>query len=63
MQITVEQEHGNVKAVKIEYTPVEALVVNYALRRHADADDINPIDRDIARRMLEVQPTFKEIEE
>lgn len=61
MKLIVERTAETVKAVKIEYTPVEALVINHAMRRYATDEEVNEKDREIMERMLSVEPTFKEV--
>ncbi len=63
MKLIVEQENENVKAIKIEYTPVEALVINHAMRRYACDDEVNEKDKAIMERMLDVKPIFVDVTE
>lgn len=63
MKLIVEQENENVKAIKIEYTPAEALVINHAMRRYACDDEINEIDRTIMEQMLDLKPIFVDVAE
>ena len=65
MKLIVEQENENVKAIKIEYTPAEALVINHAMRRYAYAsgNEVNEKDRIIMEQMLEVKPIFVDVAE
>ena len=63
MKLIVEQENKNVKAIKIEYTPAEALVINQAMRRYTCDKEVNEEDRAIMERMLEVEPLFVDVAE
>jgi hypothetical protein len=63
MKLIVEQENENVKAIKIEYTPAEALIINHAMRRYACDDEINEKDRSIMEQMLDVKPIFVDVAE
>ena len=62
MKLIVKEKDRCVEAVKIECTPTEALVLNQAMRIYADnnTQDIHDIDRDLMKRMLEVEPIFEE---
>ena len=53
MKITVNTQTDYVKSILVEYTPTEALVVNQALRRYANDDNVNVEDRLLARLMIE----------
>lgn len=63
MKLTVKTQGSIVKAIKIEYTPAEALVINHAMRRYSEDEDVNETDRAIMRQMLEVEPTYSEADE
>lgn len=63
MKLIVEEKDGCVEAVMIECTTTEALVLNQAMRLYIESDYVHEIDRDIMRRMLEVEPTFEEVSE
>ena len=60
MKLIVETDHDIVKAVKIEYTPEEALIINQAMRRYACDEEVNKVDREIMAQMLDVKPIFVE---
>lgn len=60
MKIVVNTKNDCVKSVTIEYTPIEALVINHAMRRYSSDEDVNEKDRQIMNQMLEVEPTFSE---
>lgn len=62
MKLIVKEKDGCVEGVKIEYTTTEYLVLNQAMKKYVDNGEINDIDRDIMRRMLEVEPIFEEAE-
>lgn len=61
MKEIIKQKDGCTVAVKIECTTTEAIVLNDAMRKYVDNDEINGIDRGIIRRMLEVKPIFEEV--
>lgn len=63
MKLIVEEKDGCAERVKIEYTTREALVLNQAMRLYVENDYVNEKERDIMRKMLEVEPIFKEVEE
>ncbi len=58
MKLIVEGQGEIVKAIKIEYTPTEALIINHAMRRYACDEEVNATDREIMEQMLEVEPIF-----
>ena len=60
MKLMVEKQGEIVKAIKVEYTPAEALIINHAMRRYACDEEVNKTDREIMERMLEVEPLFYE---
>ena len=62
MKLIVEKQGEFVKAIKIEYTPAEALIINHAMRRYACDEEVNKKDREIMERMLEVEPIFTDFE-
>ena len=63
MKLIVEEQGDIVKAIKIEYTPAEALVINHAMRRYMCDDEVNEEDRTIMEQMLEVKPMFVDVTE
>ena len=63
MKLIVEEKDGYAERVKIEYTTTEALIINQAMRLYLENDYVNERERDIMRRMLEVEPIFKEVGE
>ena len=62
MKLMVEKQGENVKAIKAEYTPTEALIINHAMRRYACDEEVNKTDREIMEQMLEVEPIFTNFE-
>ena len=56
MKLIVEKQGEIVKAIKIEYTPEEALIINHAMRRYAEDEDVNITNRTLMQQMLEVEP-------
>lgn len=62
MKLIVERENGDVKLIRAEYTPAEAVVINHAMRRYAYMIDINEERRSLMEKMLETQPEFIEVE-
>lgn len=62
MKLIVKEKDGCCESVNIEYTPAEALVINQAMRLYLENDYVHETDRDIMRKMLEVEPVFVEIE-
>lgn len=61
MKVIIEEDNGKATAIKIEYTPEEALVINHAMRRYACDDEVNEKDREIMERMLDTKPIFIDI--
>ena len=56
MKLIYEEKDKYVEAVKIKCTPAEYLVLKEAMRLYMENDYVHEIDRDIMRRMLEVEP-------
>ena len=63
MKLILERQDEIVKAIKIEYTPAEALIINHAMRRYACDDEVNEKDRSIMEQMLDVKPIFVDVSE
>ena len=63
MKLIVEKQGEIVKAIKAEYTPTEALVINHAMRRYVDDDEVHEDNRTAMEQMLEVKPIFVEVAE
>lgn len=61
MKEIIKKKDGCTVAVKIECTTTEYIVLNDAMRKYVDNEEINGIDRGIIRRMLEVKPIFEEV--
>jgi hypothetical protein len=51
--VDVEKLGSCVDSVKISCTPVEALVLNHAMRLFADNAEMHEMDKDVMKRMLE----------
>lgn len=62
MKLIVNEKDGYVVSISIEYTPTEALVINQAMRNYVDDEEMNEVNRKVMRRMLDVEPIFKETE-
>ena len=62
MKLIVKEKDGCCESVNIEYTPAEALIINQAMRLYLENDYVNDIDRDIMKKMLDVEPVFVEAE-
>lgn len=53
MKMTVEEIDSYVEGIKIECTPIEALVLHHAMQLFADNTEMHEMDRDVMKRMLE----------
>lgn len=63
MKLIVERKNGDIKLIRAEYTPAEAVVINHAMRRYAYMNlDVNKERRSLMEKMLETQPEFIEVE-
>lgn len=62
MKLIVNEKDGCCVSVSIEYTPTEALVINQAMRRYVDDEEMHEVNRKVMQRMLDVEPIFREIE-
>jgi len=60
MKLTVEKQGEIVKAIKAEYTPGEALIINHAMRRYATDEEVDKANREVMEQMLAVEPLFYE---
>lgn len=58
MKLIVEKHGEIVKAIKAEYTPVEALIINQAMRRYVNDEEVNEDNRAAMGQMLDVNPIF-----
>ena len=56
MKLIVEKQGSIVKAIKAEYTPAEWLIINHAMRRYAEDEDVSETNRAIMQQMLSVEP-------
>ena len=63
MKLIVEKHGEIVKAIKAEYTPTEALIINQAMRRYSNDDEINEDNRTAMEQMLDVKPIFVDVAE
>ena len=61
MKLIVNEKDGCCVSVSIEYTPTEALIINQAMRRYVNDEEVNETDRAIMERMLDVKPIFREM--
>ena len=46
---------------KRQYTPEEALIINHAMRRYVDDEEVKEENRNAMKQMLDVEPIFREI--
>lgn len=63
MKLTVNEKAGCCESVSIEYTPKEVLVINHAMRRYVNDEEVSEENREIMEQMLDVKPVFREIGE
>lgn len=56
MELTVRKSGETVKAIIMEFTPAEALVLNDAMRRYAEDREVNVVDRLIMQHILSAKP-------
>lgn len=63
MKPIFKRKDGYIESAKFECTPAEALVLNQAMRLYLESDYVTETDRDIMKRMLEVEPIFEEVSE
>lgn len=57
MRVDVYEWEGTVQEVSLVLTPTEALIVNQAMRRYAEDEEVKEMDRIIMKQMLEAEPT------
>lgn len=62
MKLIVNEKDGCCVSVSIECTTVEALIINQAMRRYVDDEEMHEVNRKVMQRMLDVEPIFREIE-
>lgn len=60
MKLTVRKSGETVKAIIMEFTPAEALLVNHAMRRYTEDEGVNERNREEVDKMLFTKPTFEE---
>jgi len=63
MKLIVEKQGEIVKAIKAEYTPAEALIINHAMRRYSYDLEVDEKNRDMMEQLLEVKPIFVDTKE
>lgn len=61
MRTIVNEKDGCCESVSIEYTPKEVLVINHAMRRYVNDEEVSEENREIMEQMLDVEPVFREI--
>ena len=63
MKLIVNERDGCCESIHIEYTPIEALIINQAMRRYVNDEEVNEKDRIIMEQMLDVEPIFVDMAE
>ena len=63
MKLIFNENDGCCESISIEYTPTEALIINQAMRRYVNDDEVNKTDRNIMKQMLDVKPIFVDVAE
>ena len=63
MKLIVNEHDGCCESIQIEYTPTEALIINQAMRRYVNDEEINEENRTIMEQMLDVKPLFVDVAE
>lgn len=61
MKLIVNKKNGCCESLTIEYTPTEGLIINHAMRRYADDEEMHEKERRIMKQMLDVEPIYREI--
>ena len=61
MRLIVNEKAGCCESVSIEYTTKEVLVINHAMRRYVNDEEVSEENREIMEQMLDVEPVFREI--
>lgn len=61
MRLIVNEKAGCCESVGIEYTPKEILVINHAMRRYVNDEEVSEENRAIMEQMLDVEPVFREV--
>lgn len=63
MKLIVNERDGCCESVNIEYTPIEVLIINQAMRRYVNDEEVNEKNRTIMEQMLDVKPIFVDVAE
>lgn len=63
MKLIVNERDGCCVSIHIEYTPTEALIINQAMKRYVNDEEVNEKDKTIMNHMLEVKPIYVDIAE
>ena len=63
MKLIVNERDGCCESIHIEYTPGEALIINQAMRRYVNDEEVNEEDRNAMEQMLDVKPIFVDVAE
>lgn len=58
MKLIVEKQGEIVKAIKAEYTPAEALIINDAMKRYSCDLEVGEKNMEMMEQLLEVKPIF-----
>jgi hypothetical protein len=58
MKLIVNEKDGCCESIQIEYTPKEALIINHAMRRYVNDEEVNEKNRKAMEQMLDVKPIF-----
>ena len=61
MKLIVNERDGCCESIRIEYTPTEALIINQAMRRYVNDEEVNEKDRKAMEQMLDVKPIFVDV--
>lgn len=63
MKLIVNERDGCCESIHIEYKPTEALIINQAMRRYVNDEEVNEKDRKAMEQMLDVKPIFVDVAE
>ena len=63
MKLIVNECDGCCESIHIEYTPTEALIINQAMRRYVNDEEVNEDNRKAMKQMLDVEPIFVDVAE
>ncbi len=61
MKLIVNERNGCCESIQIEYTPTEALIINQAMRRYVNDEEVNEDNRKVMKQMLDVEPIFVDL--